>query len=653
MILDLAQNKEKHFDHGWFVVRNRTLSEAQEGLEPLERHMREKSFFGNEPWNKLQESRRGTQPLKKYLATLLCRRIQEIFPNILSTIQAGQNSVKSELRSLAAPRETVEKKRTYLTTIAQHFHFLASQALHGRYEMISTSDMRLRMKVREFNNGFVLDMKTHGHSTPFMEVQKIKYGFETDSNTGFDIPSDNSSSVPDRKLNSRTPTKPQPFGAGNSCGLFGVGLLGRGSLGGGPFGGFGSQPVGPEDIPSSTPPFKPYWCREGNRRAIFVSNPYWCWDGSCRAIFYSISALQHYQKFSSEELRLSDYFQAQSNMPTVSSSAPKSTKNIFGASPSIDGAFKVSPKGSESLFGNSGSAFGSTHTPTRNSEVHAATICPPFNSDRGKSQIYQWIRNELKAGRGTELQGTLNPDILPVLFRRQAGNWRAKSQAHFQKVQNMTMDVTEKPIEATCADKHTRAQIRTVVHQANKQATSRMLNQLSERLNDILTKHLQTNNQAFEEKISEARLLRFQGALERFRSSRKSQSQPALSTSPNHGVSDTQLIIDMRDTAALFAELHMSNFQNLEEEIHDTLKSYYEIALNDFIEYVTQQIVERYLNDPRGPLLIFSPIYIGELSDQAVESLAAEDEATVQRRAEYEESLARLNRAEEIAMKYM
>ena len=133
--------------------------------------MREKSFFDNEPWNKLPESRRGTQPLKKYLATLLCRRIQEGFPNILSTIHARQGSLQSELDPLGAPRQTMEKKKTYLTSIAQQFHYLASQALSGRYDGISTSDMRLRMKVRELNDDFVQDMKTYGHSTPFIEIQ--------------------------------------------------------------------------------------------------------------------------------------------------------------------------------------------------------------------------------------------------------------------------------------------------------------------------------------------------------------------------------------------------------------------------------------------------------------------------------------------------
>ncbi len=209
------------------MVRNRTPSEAQEGLEPLERHSREKSFFDTQPWNKLEESRRGTQPLKKYLAALLCSRIQEAFPNILSSIRTQQDSVQSALDSLGAPRKTVEQKRTYLTTIAQHYHAMASQALRGRYDVISTSDMRLRMRVRQYNDDFALDMKEHGHSTPFIQIQKIIY---------------NSSSGSERKLDSKTST-PQPLEA---------------STNGGVFGGFGNLSVGLQKFPCSTPSLEPF-----------------------------------------------------------------------------------------------------------------------------------------------------------------------------------------------------------------------------------------------------------------------------------------------------------------------------------------------------------------------------------------------------------
>lgn len=503
----------------------------------------------------------------------------------------------------------------YLTTIAHHFHSLASQALRGRYDVISMSEMRLRMRVREFNDAFALDIRTYGHSTPFIDIPKIGYASNI-FNPGLENASGLFGS-----------TKSQPVKASSNGGLFG---------------GSGHLHVGLSNIGSSTPPFKAYTGFQ-DTSPQGESNPL--------MIHQSISSAAPYRNRSFEELRLSDYLQAQPKTSTPTSSSGSVFDSIgnglANSKPGLFGGFEQSKTDLDSAAGSPGSSLFSSVP-----KVQATTLPPPANIDREKSQIYQWIRNEVKASRGTELQGTLNPDVLPVLFHKQAANWRAKSEAHFLKVQRMIISVTDNLLETTISDKPTRAQIRILIHQTNQKATSRRLSMLSERLNDILTKHLQTNNQAFEHKISEARLLRFQGALERYRSSRKSQSAPALAGSASPIISDTQFIIDMRDTAALFTELHMSNSQNLEDEIHDTLKAYYGIALNDFVEFVTQLVVERYLNDDQGPLLMFSPIYVGGLNDQAVEKLAAEDLSTMRLRAEQEETLTRLNRAEEIAMKY-
>jgi len=585
----------------------------------LERHIREKDFFEAHPWTKLPEDRRGTQPLKRYLAALLCSRIQATFPTILSTIQTRRDSVQIKLDSLGTPRKTMEQKRMYLTTIAHHFHSLASQALRGRYDVISMSEMRLRTRVREFNDDFALDMRTHGHSTPFIDIPKTGYA------------SNALSSGPENASGFFSSTKSQPVKASSN---------------GNPFGGSGFLQVGLSNVWSSTFPFKEYSEHEyseddyilGQRKPIH------------RCAYQSISFSPPYLNTSFEELRLSDYLQAQPKISTPTTSFggvsfPTET-GFANSKPGMFGGLEQSKIDLDSAAGSPSSLF--SNLP----KIQATTVFQPANLDRGKSQIYQWIRNEVKASRGTELQGTLNPDVLPVLFHKQAANWRAKSEAHFLRVQTMIISVTEKLLETTVSDKHTRTLIRNRIHQTNQKATSRRLTLLSERLNDILTKHLQTNNQAFEQKISETRLLRFQGALERYRSSRKAQPAPPLAGSASATTSDTQFTIDMRDTAALFTELHMSNSQNLEDEIHDTLKAYYEIALNDFVEFVTQLVVERYLDDHQGPLLMFSPIYVGGLNDQAVGNLAAEDESTMRLRAEHEESLTRLNRAEEIAMKY-
>lgn len=97
----------------------------------------------------------------------------------------------------------------------------------------------------------------------------------------------------------------------------------------------------------------------------------------------------------------------------------------------------------------------------------------------------------------------------------------------------------------------------------------------------------------------------------------------------------------------------MSNSRNLENEIHDSLKAYYDIARDNFVDFVTKLIVEKFVSSERGPVLLFSPMYVAGLSDQAIEELAEEDGALVRERKEKEETVARLRRAEKIASKYL
>ena len=272
-------------------------------------------------------------------------------------------------------------------------------------------------------------------------------------------------------------------------------------------------------------------------------------------------------------------------------------------------------------------------------------LSPEGLSDTENSDdIYHWIRREVETSRGTELQGTLNPDVLPILFHKQAGKWRHVAKAHFQSVVRCTRTVLNRILEETECDRITRRKIWPQIYEASENQEEEKLGLLNDRMDDLTSKHLQTNNSAFLENVAKARLLRFQAALYRFQQASPSQQGSA--------VHESRLVIDMRDTAALFLELHMSNSRNLENEIHDTLKAYYDIARDDFVEFVTQLIVEKFVDSEHGPVLLFSPVYVAGLSDEAIEDLAVEDEALVRERTEKEGTLARLKRAEKIALRY-
>ena len=607
--METAKNIEKPLRHGWFVVRNRTPSEVDQGVGPLERFQKEQEFFSRFPWSGLPEERRGTQALKKYLAELLCTHIEQTFPTFLKTIQANRGRTVSDLQKLGAGRPTIEQKRAYLMRIAHDFNSLATQGLRGRYNGLTGNDMKLRMKIRDANDQFVQEMNKNGHFSPFVEQTTT----ENTKTSALVFPSSGLGS------STATSTTLQPKNSN---------------------GGFSS-------ITTSDVSNVPVFCH-GTKHCEFVEHKEKEVSalGSGFGCYQSITFMAPYRRYSFEELRLSDYLQAPSSIL-----APKNSSTLFTKS---TGQSSAQLKKEPSLFSALNEAQSNPFQVSYSGGFGRKSPTEP-------TEIYEWIRDEIKESRGTELQGTMNPDVLPILFHKQARKWRSISELHFENVATIASKVVCNVLKSECRDLHTRAIIENLIDKANKQIRDRFQARLSRRVDDILSRHLQTNNPAFEQKLSEARKKRFHAALERYK-----KADDRRATLVNQGASsfggfgtvaaspadDNQLVIDMRDTGLLFAELHMSNMQNLEDEVHDTLKAYYEIARDDFVEYVNQLIVEPYLNDPEGPVLFFSTVYVAGLKDKEIEALASEDEKTIRVRKTLEETLARLNEAEKIAREY-
>ena len=600
-IIEDAKNQEIQLRHGWFVVRNRTPSEVEEAIGPLERCSREQEFFNRPPWTQLPEERRGTEALKNYLAELLCDRIEKVFPTILNDIETRRNSTALELEALGIARTSVEQRRGYLTKIAHDLTQLATQGLRGRYDGVARHDMKLRMKVRDANDQFASEMNRNGHFLAF--------------------------------------------------------------------------DLGPIGLNAQAGKVRPHY--PGSQIMAFQAHVEKDNEGNDN-FFQSISAMESYKDRSFEELRLSHYSQAQPPLLAKPNENSSGSTFQFG----FGDQAQVGSKAQQSK----------TTTAGLNSVFPSASRSPSPSGGNSifqtePTEIYQWIRSEIRTCRGTELQGTMNTDVLPVLFHKQASKWREISGSHFENITNIAYNATSQVLDAVCKDPLTKKKIASCIREVTARSKDRFSAVLSQRVDHVLSSHLQTNNPAFERKVSEARKRRFKAALERYKLSKTRQpvanaqplgntmsngfggfgitqapfgstQTPSAKALPNTNSSDgsdedpNRLVIDMRDVGALFAELHMSNSQNLEDEVHDTLKAYYEIARDDFIEYVNQLIVEPYLSDSEGPVLFFSPVYVAGLKDEDIRALGEEDEKNVRERAVKEATLARLNQAEKIAREY-
>ena len=676
-----AQNEEMYLAHGWFVVRNRTPKEAETGITSDDRLRKEKDFLEAEPWVDLPASRRGTEALKRYLAQLLCNRIQDNFPAMLTTVRTRKAMVLDELNAIAGPRTTVEEKRTYLSEIAHDFNSQSSDALRGRYEALRSDDWKIRRLVRQLNEEFALRVIANGHYLPFAEIPQPKtysnipaqehlaavagssFPASSDAPSGFVFKDTSASAKPDKQevsLHDSASVIPAIAVLPSLDYVFGTDI--REKSDGIPLRmhSFRACPTMP-DYSFEELRLKDFEIQAAKSSTLFGSPTPATQAAKSSSLFSSFAPSG--SPFAGSTSVGGDAPSGILGGGTSSGSDTFSTGfGGFGSGVSREGG--PSTKGQDSLRAEDQKPPADKKTAKKplfdfsndvsNSNNPKSSLPPKPSSNRHSAQskasdlIYGWIRRQVMSCRGTELQGTINPDILPILFREQSRNWGGIAKNHFTDLAVQVESICISILEETCEEENVRRKIRAKILAANKECMERGEASLARRITELQNRHLQTHNPDFERKVAEAKRLRFCTALERYRTS----SALNMVFEKETQMRESLVVVDLSDTDSLFKELHMSNARNLENEIHDTLKAYYEIERANFIENVTQLIVETYLNDPEGPVLRFSPVYVSRLSDQEIQELAAEDEAIIQTRKEKEATLSRLKQAEAIAKKW-
>lgn len=106
--------------------------------------------------------------LKKYLARLLCDKIRDAFPGLFERLTAKLRQAEERRTALGEPRDTYEKRRAYLVTIAERYEKLAIEAIERPW-LLETAHCRARTIIREANEVFANDMRDNGHKHEFQD----------------------------------------------------------------------------------------------------------------------------------------------------------------------------------------------------------------------------------------------------------------------------------------------------------------------------------------------------------------------------------------------------------------------------------------------------------------------------------------------------
>ncbi|KAI0570344.1 Interferon-induced GTP-binding protein mx2 [Pyrenophora tritici-repentis] len=90
----------------------------------------------------------------------------------------------------------------------------------------------------------------------------------------------------------------------------------------------------------------------------------------------------------------------------------------------------------------------------------------------------------------------------------------------------------------------------------------------------------------------------------------------------------------------------MSNEQHVVQDIHDILKSYYKVCRKTFVDSICRQSVIHFLLEcDECPLALFSPMFVSQLSADALEEIAGEAPGLKRSRAQLTKEVASLAKA--------
>ncbi|EAA33377.2 hypothetical protein GE21DRAFT_6461 [Neurospora crassa] len=256
--------------------------------------------------------------------------------------------------------------------------------------------------------------------------------------------------------------------------------------------------------------------------------------------------------------------------------------------------------------------------------------CEPPSND----PIMEHIGHCYRESRGPEL-GTFGGSMLPITFREQARKWAPIANAHVRTVILTVHCFIKQLLSTVFVDERMRDELwESVLHDALIVAYARALRKADYLIGIELRSCPSTYNHYFADNLQKSRTERMEAqvaVLEKESQSRVEQGSSAA--------------VDTRAELKKMAR-EKSNAEQVKEDIHDTLKSYYKVARKRFVDVMCQQAIDDHLlNGDDSPLRILTSDMVAKMSDSQLDRIAGEDAATKRERERLDAEIAGLKTA--------
>ncbi|XWW95318.1 hypothetical protein V2A60_003276 [Cordyceps javanica] len=278
--------------------------------------------------------------------------------------------------------------------------------------------------------------------------------------------------------------------------------------------------------------------------------------------------------------------------------------------------------------------------PKREREKSKSIFSVPEGDEEEEADaiILDIIKKEVAICSSTQLPGMVHPDVIQRLYQKQTLLWHAMASEHVRDVAGTVIATAKELLNEVCPSSGSTSflhgELSLVIRQFHDESLEKVLGKLEEYCDADYHNLLQTTDPNF---IRHLQLLRC------MRMVRTIQLANAIVTANE----DTHTAEPLGHL--LSEHCHHSAVDNIVNDVHDTLKVYYQSSLQSFIRHVTKTIVDGFVIDKDGALFGLSPNYMYSLDEAEVNRLGGENRELVEERERLSSRIATLRSVEKTA----
>ncbi|SCO76713.1 related to RBTMx2 protein [Fusarium oxysporum] len=245
--------------------------------------------------------------------------------------------------------------------------------------------------------------------------------------------------------------------------------------------------------------------------------------------------------------------------------------------------------------------------------------------------VTSWIRDTYLHTRGLDL-GTFNANVIAMAFSEQSRKWGDMTKVYMSRVIITIHRFIATALRAVFPEEQARRHLWSSILDGLLQRYKMAMNQASLLIEVERHKKPYTLNRQFADAVSKARGYRITELLR----------PKARKDGRQYG--ELQNMVNLDDIAK--AAEGKSNMEQLQEEIHDIVRAYYQLALDRFIDNIFQLAVDySLLHGPNSPLRVFTQEWVINLEPEQLERIVGESKFAKKRRLKLAKKIQDLSSA--------